>query len=335
MNTMKKIIALLVLAISMFASRGQNLVICKGGCVNYFNTITSGTAVAWHWTFNGGVPGSSTQQNPANICYPDTGLFTTTIKTTFNTGTDTTQTLLVKVIEANIATIPIKDTAVCGPPNFTLNAGNSGYRYKWTTGNPRDTFQTLLVTAAGNYGVSVWSQCDSDFKQITVTVGSMPVVNLGPDLFVCNDEIVHTLDAGNAGSSYLWSTGETSQTIQATQSDTIWVLVTNSDGCIGRDEVILKDSCPPDFYFPNAFSPNNDGHNEQYKPYMKGIKSIDFKVWDRWGKLQYNSTVLNLSWDGKNNEGTPLISGAYIFEATLISNEGRQFFVKGDITILR
>jgi len=61
-------------------------------------------------------------------------------------------------------------------------------------------------------------------------------VNLGSDKMTCSSV---QLDAGNSGSSYLWSTSETSQTITATSPGTYWVKVTNACGS-AYDTIVLS-----------------------------------------------------------------------------------------------
>jgi hypothetical protein len=82
-----------------------------------------------------------------------------------------------------------------------------------------------------------------------VTVHANPVVNLGSDQTICINNVV-TLDAGVGHTSYLWSTGETTQTIQV--DGAFWkpgfhyfsVTVTNANGCAGSDIVrIIVSAC--------------------------------------------------------------------------------------------
>lgn len=69
----------------------------------------------------------------------------------------------------------------------------------------------------------------SDPQAIPVTVSSVPVVDLGPDTAILQGESL-TLDAGNPGSGYLWSTGATTQTIVVSQAGTYSVTVSNDCG---------------------------------------------------------------------------------------------------------
>ena len=66
---------------------------------------------------------------------------------------------------------------------------------------------------------------------------AQPIVNLGADLSLCGSS--YNLDAGNAGATYVWSTGATSQQITATASGTYWVDVTDISGTT-RDSIVLE-----------------------------------------------------------------------------------------------
>jgi PKD repeat protein len=74
---------------------------------------------------------------------------------------------------------------------------------------------------------------------IVITPGINPTVNLGPDTTVCAGYAV-TLDAGNPGSTYLYSTGSTTQTLSVIPAGTYTVLVTNPQGCVGRDTITIS-----------------------------------------------------------------------------------------------
>ncbi|MBI1341811.1 MAG: T9SS type A sorting domain-containing protein [Terrimonas sp.] len=73
---------------------------------------------------------------------------------------------------------------------------------------------------------------------IDVVVKPEPVVNLGADAVVCQGG-TKTLDAGTqpSGSSFLWNTGATTQTIVAATTGQYWVQVTNSQSCFKRDTI--------------------------------------------------------------------------------------------------
>ncbi len=77
---------------------------------------------------------------------------------------------------------------------------------------------------------------------VTLVVYALPEVALGEDLAFCGNQ-VHTLDAGNEGSTFLWSNGATTQTIELSADalgygeHQLWVEVTNLNGCASVDSV--------------------------------------------------------------------------------------------------
>ena len=89
--------------------------ICAGQCVN-FNDLSSNGPSSWNWSFPGGNPSSSTQQNPTNICYSATGNYNVTLTVTSSNGSDTqTQTNFINVTTcaAPIADFSASDTTLC------------------------------------------------------------------------------------------------------------------------------------------------------------------------------------------------------------------------------
>lgn len=105
----------------------------------------------------------------------------------------------------------------------------------------------------------VWRKTDGYFAQtltncmgcdsttgVTVRVLPGPTLELGPDQVLCNG-ISTILDAtGPAGSSYLWSTGDTTPTITVNTTNTYSVRMTAPNGCIRNDSIhITASSVPP------------------------------------------------------------------------------------------
>src|SRR5690242_12432780 len=80
-NIFIKPIITLAIIFSAFTSYSQVLRVkfaasdttfCYPKCVD-FTDLTTGSPSSWLWTFNGGSPSSSTDQNPTNICYNTPG----------------------------------------------------------------------------------------------------------------------------------------------------------------------------------------------------------------------------------------------------------------------
>ncbi len=130
------------------------------------------------------------------------------------------------------------DTSLCNGAPITLDAGNVGATYLWSPGG--QTSQTISVSAAGSYSVVVTNSCGKGSDQINVTlVATPPNVNLGADLLLCSPgSLPHTLDAGNPGSNYYWSTGSHNETISVSTGGYYFVTVTNGCG-IDRDTITI------------------------------------------------------------------------------------------------
>ncbi len=101
----------------------------------------------------------------------------------------------------------------------------------------------------GDYEVCVWTDISGDSDpandMICVTISSYatPSIELGPNMTVC-DEVI--LDASNVGSTYLWSTGATTQTITVTTTGIYSVTVTNpTTGCSKTDDVSVTVNYTP------------------------------------------------------------------------------------------
>lgn len=90
--------------------------------------------------------------------------------------------------------------------------------------------------------------CEDIVSDFEFTIFTSPVVELGSDTSICYEQSI-ILDAGNQGATFLWSTNESTQTIEASSGGmidtlTYWVEVTNNFGCITPDEiVIIFDDC--------------------------------------------------------------------------------------------
>ncbi len=103
--------------------------------------------------------------------------------------------------------------------------------------------------------------------------------------------------------------------------------------------IICVDNCP-NYSLPNAFTPNGDGQNDLFVPYPYCfIESVDFKVFNRWGQLVYETTDPDLNWDGTNLNGSMLPEGVYyykckIFEQRVSGTVEREDILSGFIQLV-
>ncbi|HTF04934.1 MAG TPA: T9SS type A sorting domain-containing protein [Bacteroidia bacterium] len=131
------------------------------------------------------------------------------------------------------------DITQCGGP-VTLDAGNPGALFFWSNST---SSQTTNVSSSGTYYVDVLTQAGCPGSDtIVVTINNQPIVNLGPDTSICLTSVL--LDAGNPGSTYLWSTSQTSQVVTV-GTGTFWVTATDPSGCADTDTIAVTTNSVP------------------------------------------------------------------------------------------
>ncbi|MBC8173158.1 MAG: T9SS type A sorting domain-containing protein, partial [Chitinophagales bacterium] len=116
------------------------------------------------------------------------------------------------------------------------------------------TFETPAdLSALGLHTIEAWTavygdeDVTNDLLFLEITNLEAPLALLGEDVQVCD---MDTLDAGNPGMIYSWSTGETSQTITVTVAGDYSVAVTHpSTGCIVSDTIHVDLTYTPDASF--------------------------------------------------------------------------------------
>ena len=196
---------------------GNDITVCDGTTVN-LDAQNSGNTFEW-----------STGETSQTINVTEENEYWVAVTNQFTCTTyDTIDVVFNPLPDLNFP----DDTIVCG--STILDAENVGSTYLW---NDASTQQTLIVNNSGQYWVQVTAGNNCALSDtVNITVNPSPLVNLGNDTNLCNGEIL-TLDAQNAGSSYLWQTGDTTQTIAASSTGEYWVSVTNNYNCSITDTV--------------------------------------------------------------------------------------------------
>jgi gliding motility-associated-like protein len=87
-------------------------------------------------------------------------------------------------------------------------------------------------------------------------------------------------------------------------------------------------------FVPNAFSPNGDGKNDVLLVYGNIIQTLDFKVFDQWGNLVFQTNDKNKGWDGSVN-GKQQPVGVYVFALNAVLQDNTIVNQKGSINLIR
>ncbi len=114
----------------------------------------------------------------------------------------------------------------------------------------------------------------------------------------------HDSDVGIAGCYYI-----TALDSLANESDT------SNNVCV--------ENCP--FYtLPNAFTPNDDGHNDVFKPYpYKFIDRVQMTIYNRWGQVVFETTDPDINWTGQNMANKDLSQGVYHYTCRLFESKAQ------------
>jgi hypothetical protein len=260
---------------------GNDTTICPG--VSYvLNATTTGATYAWN-----------NSATTATITVNAAGSYSVLVTVNGCSGSDA------KVITPGV--VPVNNlqatTNLCAGETVTLNAGNTGSTFIWTPGSA--TTQTINVTTGGNHSVVIKSVNGCKITSTTnVIIRPLPVSALGNDTSICiGDQI--TLNAGNAGYSFLWNTGATTQTVTASDSGMYTVVVTSPYNCVNTDDIHVA-------YLPS--------------PYVEGFNFIPL-FFEQLGKVRFSplnpGSVTSYKWDfGDGTPTTTQVNPEHIYAAS-------------------
>ncbi|MFK8037358.1 MAG: T9SS type B sorting domain-containing protein [Crocinitomicaceae bacterium] len=98
---------------------------------------------------------------------------------------------------------------------------------------------------------------------------------------------------------------------------------------------VLEFVCGDIYVFvPTAFTPGQDGNNDMVFVRGQNISEIQFKIFDRWGELVFETNDQSIGWDG-TFKGKMLDPDVYVYHLTAICVDGQENLIKGNITLLR
>jgi gliding motility-associated-like protein len=234
--------------------------------------------------------------------------------------------------------------------NKTDDPGTSPISYLWDFGNGQTS--TLAnppvqhYPVAGNYVMSLTvstAKCpfplsiEKRFVRI-----EKPTKGINNPVAYAVTGLPETLQARPIGVSALWSPASNldnaashTPTFIGDAEKTYFIKLTTSAGCITIDTQVVKINKNIVIYVPNAFTPNNDSHNDVLKPYMIGIKElVYFKIFNRWGELLFETKKMDEGWNGRY-KGNLVQTHTMVWMLQGIGADGKTYNAKGSTVLIR
>ncbi len=298
---------------------GRDTTICQGDSLFLNPKVYSSDSISWQ---NG--------DTVSNFWVKASGFYSIMVKDVWGTYYDT--------IKVNVRELPSllisNDTSLCTLDSLELTA-TSNHKIIWGNGNETQSikikeFGNNTVKAIDSFGCMV-----SD--SVRVSKLPMPISNLR-DKVLCKEKEI-ALKAGPENQTYKWSTGEYTNVITV-KTQGLYSVIIGLGKCLINDSAFVslseEDSCFSGLFFPNAFTPNNDGVSDVFKPIGLNAQISKFQIFSTTGQKVNESKNTDSSWDGTCKE-KPCPIGVYVFhiEYTLNSDKNNTYFENGVVHLMR
>lgn len=318
----------------------------------YSTTPGSQNFTQFTWSFGDGTTFNG--PNPGLHTFPDTGCYTVRLimkDTSSCNKIDTVQKIvcihsfLVKAAFNSPDSICLIEGALFA--NSSVNAQsilwNFGDGKTSTASSPVHTYDSSGVYTITLVATNPNSCNKIDSAKRSIYVGIMPIADFSfaPIIPVTNMPVQFTNLSQNAV-SYLWAFGDgsgstivnPSHLYKKTGTYKVCLEAKSKDGCVDTVCKLVDADIHPAVDVPTGFSPNGDGVNDIL--YVRGaaIDQVDFKVYNRFGELVFETTDINIGWDGKYN-GKPQEMEAYAWVLDVTFIDETTYHKTGNVTLIR
>lgn len=247
---------------------------------------------------------------------------------------------MITITHPTVAPIELGDDLSLCADEFpiTLSAPSNYNTYNWSNGA---TTLSINIEQGGTYVAVANYICGTSIDTVMIEKLYPPtdILMIGDDRYNCENQQLTIVTLGISATlpNYLWSNGATTPTISVSEPDTYWL---RSDFACGSliDSITLR-GCPPNYDYsilvPSAFSPNNDGVNDEIVTFFHNITFLEWGIYDRWGRQVFEAENAEQAWDGKY-QGSQLPIGVYMYKIEYLTPVLEEKKVKyGNITLIR
>ncbi|MEL6941195.1 MAG: gliding motility-associated C-terminal domain-containing protein, partial [Bacteroidota bacterium] len=124
-------------------------------------------------------------------------------------------------------------------------------------------------------------------------------------------------------------------------SNLVEVTFSDANECFEISNEITVLAASSEVAVPNAFTPNGDNNNDEFRLFYISESIINFKsmqIFDRWGNLVFETNEIGVGWNGRrNNDGAPLPSDTYAYRIVYSENCGtmEDITLNGKVLLIR
>ncbi len=317
-------------------------VLCYGASTgNATVSVTGGTPPYTYLWMPAGGTGPTTTGIPAGIYQ---------VNVTDDHGCSTYQLVTIQQSPAvNIAITPVN--VACpgdcnGSATVLATGGIPPYLYNWAT-TPPQTNQTINNLCTGNYTVYVTDGNNCVFSESTTietnsdahaVFSAYPMEGVIP----LNVDFTYT---GSAAATWLWDFGDGSTSLLPDPSHTytesgiytVTLIVTSGppDFCADTFRMEIMAIQPSSIVVPNVFTPNGDGHNDEFAPETVAIEHLKAVIYNRWGKIVYEWDGVEGAWNGEHKTGGKCADGTYYYIIEAEGYDSMEYKLHGTVTLLK
>ena len=229
---------------------------------------------------------------------------------------------------------------------ITGTGGRGGYKYYITPGlyiNKSGVFKGLAI---GTYTLRVVDTAGCEYRNVfTINPPSNPLNNfmtktdLGCYGRGNEGQATANVLGGTPPYNFLWNTSpaQTTATASTLYFGLYKVQITDANGCAIKDSVYISEGpCCDVAFIPNAFSPNGDGNNDEFRVLTSaGVELQQLEIFNRWGQSVWKSNDVHRSWNGYiSGQEAPVDTYYYVLRYKC-TRDNETYTKKGDVILVR
>lgn len=315
------------------------------------------TNTSFKWDFGDGTTLVTNEGNPPPHHYPAPGTYNASLTLVDSNYCNSPETVPLQLNVAQFTTARFTTSAIAcvGIPTIFTNTSTASQFYVWdfgdNSGQSSETSPAHIYADTGTYVVKLIAidstTCNrADSMTLTISVHSRPMAAfsdepLPPEYNKPTIFFNHSIGATH----FKWIFGDGAETLKASMDTVIHqyrktgtfqacLIAFNQYECSDTTCLPVDALINPLLDVPNAFTPGRFGQNSVIKVQGFGIDRMIFRIYNRWGKMVFESNDQNIGWDGTyQGNAQPMDVYAYTLEATYF--DGTKTTRTGDITLIR